>query len=144
MKKLKTMKYYFLIVLYLLLILNSFSQNGTPILVGLYQTTVPKGKVWKLEKAKPILVEFDYFDKYSMCGAAIQSYPGLIIIRSGETPPFKVNEIYFTHLKKTAFTNGLTYSITPTEDLYFYEGTSVMVGTCLKNIQLMEYAWKIR
>jgi len=126
--------------------------------------TVPAGKVWKLERGKPFIVQLNEgtLNSGTFCNAMFLSRPGIIFnINKGDYYKAESFGIIFKEFEKVQYTNNVTYSLTPvsfvgknfnlqdlsnnspenvgTKELVFKAGETVFVGSCFITVELTEY-----
>lgn len=153
------------IVLLIALLILGISVNaqtsGKKVIITEIPKTVPVGKVWKLERGKPTIVQLhkSTLSSGTMCNAGFLSSPGIAAhICKGNLFKAEGFIIIFEKFEKVQYTNNVTYSLTPisfTKNLHdlsnnspeqigarailFQAGESVFVNSCLITIELTEY-----
>jgi hypothetical protein len=156
-------KYLFIAFVFLYTFSNAQTQ-GKKIIITQAPKTVPAGKVWKLERGKPTIVQLNEgtLKSGTLCNALFLSRPGLVFnINKGDYYKAIGYGIIFKEFEKVQYTNDLTYTITPisfvdkdfdfqelsndspenigTKEIEFKAGETVFVGSCFITVELTEY-----
>src|SRR5690606_29424227 len=138
--------------------------DGKKIIITQQRSTVPIGKVWKLERGTTTIVQLrkEVRQSGTMCNAMFLSNPGfLFAVNTGDYQSPKGYGIILESFDKVQYANESTYQITPTsfvddsfkleelandkaenigsDELSFYGGETVFVGNCLLTIEVTEY-----
>jgi hypothetical protein len=157
------------VIFFLLMPLIKFSAQEThlnqkQIILSNHVQTVPEGKVWKLQRDKPIKVQFNpgTLESGSLCNAWLLTKPSIVsFIRSGSIFESNIYNVIISDFKKIPYTNDITYliypisfidkSVEPSElmnklpeevgmkELVYFENESVSVGQCLLSLEITEY-----
>lgn len=158
------MKKYLIIVFVLISAFSNAQTVGKKIIVTQAPKTVPTGKVWKLERGKPTIVQLNEgtLNSGTLCNALFLSRPGLVFnINKGDYYKAVGFGIIFKEFEKVQYTNDITYSLTPisfvdkgfdlqdlsnnspenvgTKEIVFKAGETVFVGSCFITVELTEY-----
>jgi hypothetical protein len=145
----------------ILLFISTIAFGQKNVILTKYPQKVPIGKKWVLPLNKALLIEVNEGTLVSgtLCSAKfLTRNPSISAILEGQYGrPNKVYGISFKNLSKVAYTNGVTFSITPIsyssydysnsqdgvlqskENIVFHEGQSVYITECLESLQVLEY-----
>lgn len=154
-----------LIVLFLIFWSFANAQStGKRIIITKIPKKVPAGKVWKLERGVPTIVQLNEgtLENGTLCNAMFLSNPGMIFnVNKGDYYKADGYGIIFKEFEKVEYTNDVTYKLTPisivdihfnpddlsdkkpenvgTKEIIFKAGESVFVGSCFMTLELTEY-----
>lgn len=145
------------------IVLQSYGQGERAIIVTNIPQVVPDGKVWKLERGKPTIVQVKdgTLDSGTLCNAMFLSRPSLIFsVNQGDYSEASGFTIIFDSFNKQPYTNDYTYSINPVSfvssdfdlnelttkepsdvgdsSLEFLAGETIFVSTCLSSIKFIQ------
>lgn len=144
----------------ILLLISTVTFGQRNIILTKYPQKVPYGKKWVLPLSKALLIEVNEGTLVSgtLCNAKfLTRNPSISAIIEGQYGrPNTVYGISFKDLTKVAYTNGVTFSITPisfssysysnsqdgvvqsAKNITFYQGQTVYITECLESLQAIE------
>jgi hypothetical protein len=154
----------YLIVLLVIIISSTIAQTKSK-KINITKTIkiVPTGKIWKLERDKPIIIQISEgtLKSGTLCNAMFRSNPGFILhIYRGDYNKADGYSIIIKNIEKLKYINGITYKVTPisivdknfnletplidnpenvgSKEIVFKPGEMVFVDNCLVSIELTE------